>query len=123
MSAVELLGVLDLDLDHPALVVAVLVDVLGRVAERIVDLDHLAGARARTGRDTALTLSTVPKTASLLELLALLGQVDLGDVAERLDGELGDADGGDVAVDARPLVLLGVAEVVRIISCSCPLSF
>src|SRR2546423_1227505 len=47
--------------------------------------------------------------------LALLGQIDHGDVAELLDGELGDADGGHVALETRPLVLLRVAKVAGIL--------
>src|SRR3954453_10849244 len=42
-QAVQLLGVADGDLDHPALVIRVLVDVFGRIRQRRVDLDHLAG--------------------------------------------------------------------------------
>src|SRR3954471_19622033 len=41
----QLLGVADGQLDHPPLVVGILVDVLGRVAERRVDLDDLPRQR------------------------------------------------------------------------------
>jgi hypothetical protein len=43
-----------------------------------------------------------------------LGQLDEDDVAELLLGELGDADLGDLAADADPLVVLRVFQVGRI---------
>ena len=44
-QSVQLLGVAERHLDHPALVVGIFVDVFGRVRERRVDLDDLAGDR------------------------------------------------------------------------------
>ena len=70
-----------------------------------------------------MTDSTRAEHLGLLDRLAFLGQVDLGDVAELLDGEAGDADGRDLLavalLEARPLVVLRVVEVVGILARSC----
>src|SRR5262249_6748648 len=47
--------------------------------------------------------------------LALLGQVDHCDIAQLLDGKGGDPHGHLVAIGARPLVVLGVAKVARVL--------
>src|SRR5580658_656258 len=86
-----------LDLDHPAFVVAVLVEDLRAVYQRVVDLGHLAADRRVDVRDR-LDRFDRGDDLSLADGLALLGQVDLGDVAELLDCELGDAHGGEFAI-------------------------
>ena len=49
------------------------------------------------------------------DLTVMATAADDRDVAELLDGELGDTDSGDVARDPRPLVLLRVFQVVWVI--------
>src|SRR5207302_4241196 len=46
---------------------------------------------------------------------AHLGQLEIDHVAELLDRVERDAHGGELARGARPLVVLGVAEVLRIL--------
>ena len=62
---------------------------------------------------TALTDSTTPKARELLERATGVGQLDEDDVTELVGGVRRDPDRGLVALDADPLVIVGVAQVGR----------
>src|SRR5690606_35825991 len=106
---VHLVGLLDLDHVQPTVAVGVLVDRLGLVGERRVDLDHRAADRGvhirrrlhrfdhRTGRTG-------------LDTVADVGKFHVDQVAEQLLGVVGNADGDlAVAFDAGPL--MGLQEL------------
>ena len=53
-----------------------------------------------------------PERRELLDRPADVRQLDEDDVAQLVGRVLGDPDGGGVAVEADPLVILGVAQIV-----------
>src|SRR3712207_3389449 len=57
-----------------------------------------------------------------VEGVALLGQLDVDDVAELLLGVVGDADGGGIVLSANPLVALGVLKLLRYVQLAPPLA-
>src|SRR5512138_1840560 len=78
----ELLRIGRLDDDHPALLVRIVVDRLGRVAERIVHLDDLAGHRREELRDGLRRLDDAERLA-LLHGVAHVRHLDVDHVAEQ----------------------------------------
>ena len=98
------------DAQHPALAVRVAVDELGRAGQGVVGPGHLAGDRRE---QVAHGLDRLDDAEGRVAVEGLAGrrQLDEHDVAQLVGGELGDAHDGLVAVDADPLVLLGVAQV------------
>ena len=56
----------------------------------------------------------VPNVCAGGQLGADFRQIDVDDVAELLLGEVGDADGAGVAIDAHPLVVFRVLQIGRI---------
>src|SRR5438034_1340037 len=81
---------------------------------RVVHLPHLARERRE---QVAHRLHALDGAEDLARghRLALARQLHLGDVAQLLDRELRDPDGDSVVLDAGPLVVLGVPQVVRIV--------
>ena len=57
-----------------------------------------------------MTDSTTAASPPLAERAAGLGHLDEDDVAQLALREIGDADGGGVALDPDPLMLLGVID-------------
>ena len=80
------------------------------VDDRLVDLHHLAGQRRI---DVGGGLDAFHHGAGLAggDLALQFRQFDEHQVAELLLRVVGDADGGDVAVQPHPFVFLGVAFV------------
>ena len=64
---------------------------------------------------TALVDSMTPKDSLRLHRGAHLGQLDVDDGAQRVLRVPGDADDDGVARLLRPLVVLGVLEVARVV--------
>ncbi len=102
-------GVGQLELEEPALAGRVTVHQRRVVGQPAVDLGHAAGER---GVDVAGRLHRLDDGDGLLrrDLAAGLGQLDEHQVPQRVLRVGGDADGGDGAVQADPLVVLGVAD-------------
>src|SRR5207249_3867688 len=98
---------------EPAVAVRVLVDLLRRVGERLVDLDDLARERRDDIGDRLHRLDLGVRLI-LADRLADLRRVEEHDLAELVLGVPGDAEGGRVALDARPVVLGVVLEIVRV---------
>ena len=88
----------------------ILVQLLGSVGERLVDLDHFARNRRVDIRHGFHGLDRAERSA-LLDACADLRQIDVDDIAEFLLRVIGDADGADVAFDRDPLVFLRVPKV------------
>lgn len=113
-ESLELLDALlvDLDLGDPATAVGVvlgdLVDGTGLLLEAEVDLGNLAGDG---GVDVGGALDGLDGAdgVALGDLCALLGELDVNDVAQLLGRVLGNADdaGFLVGVEVNPLVVLG----------------
>src|SRR5262249_13213057 len=99
--------------DHrdPAVAVAILVEELGVLDQRLVGLDHLA-------RDRRVELGDSLHGVDRAELVAALepradgGELHLGDLAELLLCVGGDSDADPLALEARPLVFLRVEQIV-----------
>src|SRR6185369_4229392 len=102
-------GVGDLELGEPAGGFGRGIDGLGRIAQRAVGLDHLAGDG---GVDVGRGFDALDygEAVAGLEGLADVGGLDEHHVAQLFGGVGGDADGRDVAVDLDPLVILGEAH-------------
>src|SRR5438132_4254121 len=101
---------LDLDLGHPALAVWILGDD-GRVFEEaFVDLDHLP-IHGRVQVADRLDRLDLAETFAQESVVPYLGQLDVDDVGELIDGELRDADRAHVAFQVSPFVGLGVAKL------------
>ena len=64
----------------------------------------------------AFTLSTTATGSPVVHVAADIGQLDEHHVAELVLGVVGDADGGDVIVDADPFVVPGEALGGHVIS-------
>ena len=79
----------------------------GSPSSSAVDLDDLAGHRRI---DFARRLDALDhrRLAALGHCLADRRQFDEDDIAQLLLGVVGDADGGDVAIDSDPFMVLGV---------------
>ena len=110
-SALNSAGVLEnAHFDEPAVAVGVRVDRLGRVDDGAVGLDDLTveGRVELTNRLGRLDLSHDRPRG---ERRADLRQVDVDDIAQRISRVLRDAHGGDIALEAHPLVLGGVLQV------------
>jgi len=124
-QCVELLGVVELDLDHPALVLGALVDELGRLDQGLVDLDdlaadgrvHVAGGLDRLddaeggclqGKLKRLKEAERDRRTALLKGLADVRQLGVDNDAQLVLRVVRDADGADAVVDADPLVCEGV---------------
>src|SRR3954451_10243868 len=100
----------ELDLDHPAVAVRIVVDVLGRVAQAEVDLDDLAAERRDDVRDRldGLDLSVgLPGGDGRADLR----RVEEHDFAQGVLGVPGDPEDGGVAVDFGPVVLRVVQQI------------
>ena len=82
----------------------------GRGRQFAVHLGHGAGGRRVQIRDRLHRFHRAKRLAGG-DLGADFGQFDENDVAQRLLGVVGDADGGVLAVGFDPLVLFGVFEV------------
>ena len=80
---IDLRGVGELDLDQPTLAVRVLVDLLGRVRERLVDCGDLAGEWGDHVRD-GLDRLDLGIGLVLGDLIAGLGRLIEDDLAERV---------------------------------------
>src|SRR3954471_6914394 len=96
------------DLDHPAVAIGVVVDVLGRVAESEVDLDDLAAERRHDVGDRLDGLHLGVGLAGG-DGRADLRRIEEHDLAQGVLGVPGDPEDGGVAVDAGPVVL-GVVQ-------------
>ena len=102
-----------LDLDHPAAAEGIVVDGLGGVGEVFIDGDDFAG-------DGRIEVGDGFDAFDLAELLARLkhaahfGGQHERHVAQFFFGMFGDADGGDVALDARPFVCLRVLQILPV---------
>jgi len=94
----------DPDLHHPAVAVGILVDELGVVGEPLVDFDELSRERRV---DVRHRLDRLDLGVGLIlgELRADRGSIEVDDVAERVLRVPGDAEGRDIALDPRPVVL------------------
>src|SRR5437588_387073 len=110
---VERAARLDLDLDHPALAIRVGGDAGGVVDELFVDGDHFA---VDGGIDVADRLDRLDLAEAFPgeDVVADVGQLDVNDVGELLDGKLGDAERAGVAFEDGPLVRRRVPQVLRI---------
>jgi len=103
----------ELDLGDPAatmgIVLRYLVDRARLLLEQQVDLSDLAGHR---GVDVSSALHRLNGANGIagLDLEALLGQLDIDNIAEGLSSVLADTDDASLFVgrDVNPLVLLGI---------------
>src|SRR5690606_18930905 len=109
---VELAGIGDADAEEPAFPHRISVDQLWPVVQRTVHLDHLARDR-RIDLARRLHRFDDRRFRAGGEALANLRQLDEDHVAELLLSESADANGGDAAIDAYPLMLLAVSEVAH----------
>src|SRR3954470_16119543 len=108
----ELALVGELHAEHPPVVVRLLVHELGLLDDLHVALEHFTGDRAvDVGR--GLHRLHDAETRELTDRRALLGELDENDISELLLREVGYPDRGGVAVEAHPLVLLRIAQVLR----------
>ncbi len=103
----QIRGLGDLDLDQPSRAVAIGGDGLGRIGERFVDGDDLAGRRREEFAHGLHRLDHAERLPGL-DRGANRGEFHEHDVANLLDGEGSDADG---AVSGQPFVFDGVLEV------------
>ena len=101
------------DADEPAVAVRILVDRLGRVDRRLVHLEHLAGERRDHVGDRLHRLDLAVRRV-LRHVRALRRRLEVDELAERVLREPGDPEHRLVAVDARPVVLAVVLQVVGI---------
>jgi len=105
-QAVEFAFVGDLHLEKPRLAAGVGIDQSRLGGERVIDLDYFA----RDWRvDVGGGLDGFDHRGGfrLLQAAADLRQFDEHDVAELRLRVIGDADGGDVALDGEPFVVVG----------------
>ena len=110
----------ELHLDHPALLVRVVVDPLRSVDELLVHLGDLARDRREQLAHRLGALHHAERLAAH-DLRAHFRQLQINHVAELILGEAGDAHGRPVAGDPRPLVLLGVLQAIGVIGHRFPL--
>ena len=93
--------------------VRVLVDDLGLVDGLLVDLEHLAGERRDDVRDGLDRLDLAARL-TLTHGRTDFWRLEVDELAERVLRVPGDAERRLVAVDARPVVLAVVPEIVGI---------
>jgi hypothetical protein len=98
--------------DHPALLIGFAVDQLGLAGKRRVRLGDLA-AEGREEIADRLDRLDHAERRELLEGATDIGQLHEDDVTELIGGVRGDPDGGHVAIDPNPLVILGVVQIGR----------
>ena len=98
---------------EPALAVGIVVDGLGRVDDLLVDLEHLAGERRDQVGDGLHRLDLAVR-AVLRDVGAVVRRLVVDELAERVLREPRDAEDRLVALDARPVVLGVVLEVVGV---------
>ena len=104
-------GVAQLDLDQPGRAVRILVQLLGRVGQRCVDLRHFARYRRSRYRKPP---SPIPPSRAFCPVSSVRARLWAGrrnDVAEFFLGVIGDADGAGVAFHVDPFVFFGVAKI------------
>src|SRR6185312_15771673 len=108
-QVVHLLGIAYAQLHEPAIAHRVAVDAPGLAGELAVDGDDFARERRE---DLARRLDRFDhrRLLALLHAPADLRQLDIDDVAELALRVVGDADDDGVALDADPLVILGVFD-------------
>src|SRR6266540_7008225 len=110
---VRLGGIRQLDAHEPSVAVGVLVAELGAVGELVVPGDDLAGER-RVDVGDGLHRLHLGVRRVLRDLRAGLGRLVEDDLAERVLRVPRDAEGRLLAVDPGPVVLLVVAQVLRV---------
>ena len=110
---VDLGRVGEADAHEPAGAVRVLVDRLGRVERRLVHLEHLAGERRDHVGDRLHRLDLAVRRV-LRHVRALRRRLEVDELAERVLREPRDPEHGLVAVDARPVVLAVVLQLLGI---------
>ena len=103
-QAAEFALVRNLQLEEPGLAAGVGIHQRGLGGERLVDLEHFARDR-RVDVGGGLDRFDHGGGFRLLQAAADLGQFDEHDVAELRLRVIGDADGGDIALDAEPFVV------------------
>ncbi len=102
-----------LDPNHPGRAKGVTVDALRRIWKRVIGGED--GARDRHVEITrGLDGLDDPKGLPRVEVVASSGQLDEGDVAEAVLGEVGDADGErPVRFRTNPFVVFGIPQGMR----------
>src|SRR5713226_4769241 len=106
-QAAEFALVCDLQLEKPRLAGGIRIDQRRLGCERAVDFQYFARNR-RVDVGCRLDRFDYGGGFRLLQAAADLGQFDEHDVAELRLRIIGDADGGDVALDAEPFMVGGV---------------
>ena len=111
--AVQVLPRLNLDLDHPAFAVRIFADDTRVVNDGLVDVLDFA---VDGGVEIANRLDRFDLAEAFAgeDVVADIGQLDVDDVGELFDGELGDADGADVAFEAGPFMRLRIAQILGV---------
>src|SRR6185312_2647183 len=108
-QVVHLLGIAYAQLHEPSIAHRVAVDAPGLAGELAVDGDDFARQR-REDLTRRLDRFDHRRLLALLHAPADLRQLDIDDVAELALRVVGDADDDRVALDANPLVILGVFD-------------
>src|SRR5206468_4110263 len=105
-------GVAHLDADQPRVSIRIVVDQLGAGDEVVVALGDFSGDGRIDVRGRLNRLDDAERLV-LRDRIADLRQLDVNDLAELMLREVRDADRRLVALDQHPLVLSGVAELLR----------
>ena len=102
-QVIELTVILHLNLDEPGITLGVRVDHTGLIAENLIDLrdgTRNGSINIRSGLDRFDRAEGV----TLLELITHLGKVHEDDVTEGSLSKVGDANGGNLAINLAILV-------------------
>jgi hypothetical protein len=107
---VELPGIGKAQLEEPALAHRVGIDLCRVAGECVIDLGDLSGDRRI---DLARRLDRFDDGGLLapLDPPADFGQLDIDNIAELRLRVVGDADGGEIAVEPDPFMILGETEL------------
>ena len=101
-----------MELDEPAVAVAVFVHQLRRFRKRIVDLENFSSYRTKDFRN-GLDGFDVGEGLIGIKRVANLGELDKDNVTEFLLGMLCDDDDGYTLVDSYPFMLFRIYTVRR----------
>ncbi len=109
---VDFAGVREIDDDHPALAIGIAVHHFRVILEIAIDLgDRTADRRINSGR--GLRRFDFSDLLSGFDSRPGFGQIDEYDIAQRILGEMTNADGGLCAAHTRPLMFVMVSKIGR----------
>lgn len=105
-----LVGIGDLNANHPTITVGVAVDEFGLGLKKRINLNNFPAeghVQVRNGLDGLHGA----KDLLALQTFALAIQFDKDDISQFTLGKIGDPYGGDIAIQGNPFVFGGVSEI------------